>query len=210
MVKQKEVLSKNQVQELIDNAGSYETQLMIMTMVQTGMRVSELINFKKSWIIERDEVIHIQTNTTPIKWAPKRDSERKVPINRSLLINIKRHLGKRKKGYIFQSNKQTNSKQVGDRIIKSKTHGRYTYRSIIRKINTISLKTLGMNIGTHVFRATYASYLLKMKLDLESIRKLLGHSDIKTTLIYLRGLPDYNSWEEVRRVELMDLTIKNV
>jgi len=46
MVKQKEVLSKNQVQALIDNADSFETQLMIITMVQTGMRVGELVNFK--------------------------------------------------------------------------------------------------------------------------------------------------------------------
>jgi len=50
MVKQKEVLSKNQVQALIDNADSFETQLMIITMVQTGMRVGELVNFKPNWI----------------------------------------------------------------------------------------------------------------------------------------------------------------
>jgi len=33
----------------------------------------------------------------------------------------------------------------------------------------------------------------------------LGHSDIKTTLIYIRGLPDYNSWDTVRNMELMQL-----
>ncbi|MHA1249007.1 MAG: tyrosine-type recombinase/integrase [Candidatus Helarchaeota archaeon] len=63
----------------------------------------------------------------------------------------------------------------------------------MRKFNALSQQTFGNNIGTHVFRATYASHLLRAGLDLESIRKLLGHSDIKTTLIYIGGLPDYSS-----------------
>ena len=46
MVKQKLVLSKTQIQSLIDNAESFETKLIIATLVKTGMRVGELVNFK--------------------------------------------------------------------------------------------------------------------------------------------------------------------
>lgn len=153
-------------------------------------------------------LIYIQRNTTPIPWAPKRDSQRKVPITETLLMNLKRHLGNRKTGYIFQSQKQRSTiRRWDETILTRRTYGRYEYRSIVRKVNKIAIQVLGRSTGTHVFRATYASHLLKAKLDLESIRKLLGHSDIKTTLIYIRALPDYNSWDEVRRVELMELEL---
>ena len=65
MTKQKLVLSRKQIQSLIDNADSFELQLIIMVMVQTGMRVGELVNFKPNWINPNDKTINIQQNTTP-------------------------------------------------------------------------------------------------------------------------------------------------
>jgi integrase len=40
---------------------------------------------------------------------------------------------------------------------------------------------------------TYASHLLLADYDLQTIQKLLGHSDIKTTMIYLQSNPSVNS-----------------
>ena len=39
------------------------------------------------------------------------------------------------------------------------------------------------------FRHTYASHLLLADFDLQTIQRLLGHTDIKTTMIYLQTVP---------------------
>ena len=41
------------------------------------------------------------------------------------------------------------------------------------------------HVTSHVLRHTYATHLLEMGLDIMSLKELLGHTDIRTTLIYL-------------------------
>jgi site-specific recombinase XerD len=44
-------------------------------------------------------------------------------------------------------------------------------------------------VSPHTFRHTYASHLLLANYDLLTIQRLLGHSDIKTTMIYVQTVP---------------------
>ena len=48
----------------------------------------------------------------------------------------------------------------------------------------------GRHVGTHTLRHSYARHLLMNGIPLNYLSRWLGHSDIKTTLIYLQLVPD--------------------
>jgi len=48
---------------------------------------------------------------------------------------------------------------------------------------------LTKRVTSHTFRHTYATHMLQAGYDLRTIQTLLGHADIRTTMIYLHCLP---------------------
>ena len=161
-------------------------------MLKTGMRVSELVNFKVQWINSKDRMIHIQINRKPVYWEPKYCSIREIPVSENLITELKQFIGNRKTGYVFKSRKKSNSY-------------RYNETSVIHKINRITKKLFDKNLGTHIFRRTYASFLLNEGHNLTQIKNRLGHGDIKTTSLYLQDIPDRRDYDKTRNMELMKI-----
>jgi site-specific recombinase XerD len=44
-------------------------------------------------------------------------------------------------------------------------------------------------VSPHTFRHSFASHLLLANYDIHTIQRLLGHSDVKTTMIYIQTVP---------------------
>lgn len=107
-----------------------------------------------------------------------------VPISEPLRQLMKNIVGTRKKGYIFES---IASDQAMNKFLKS----------------VASTAEIDKVITHKVGRHTFATYYLKETKDLASLKEIMGHSDLKETLIYAHvldeskqeGMRCFNSFE---------------
>ncbi len=48
---------------------------------------------------------------------------------------------------------------------------------------------ISKKVGAHTMRHSFASHLVLAGVDLRTVQDLMGHADIKTTMIYLQTVP---------------------
>jgi site-specific recombinase XerD len=100
----------------------------------------------------------------------KGKKDRYVNLPESLLEQLRTYFKEyRPKEYLFEG-------QYG---------GQYSIRSA-QQVFHRAMDAAGINkkVGIHSLRHSYATHLLEVGTDISHIQKLLGHQDIKTTMVY--------------------------
>ncbi len=156
-------LSRDEEQKLIRCAYRENSSygLLLKTLFLTGARVSEFVSIKVEDFYFDEQMILIQKG--------KGGKSRYVPILPELAQELQTHLGSRKTGYVFESNRHTKFTARRIQQIVKETADR---AGIIKKVHP------------HLLRHTVATFLLEKGMPLEQIQKFLGHSKIETTQIY--------------------------
>jgi len=156
------ILTIKEIRKLIEITSNIKHKLIIKMLYGCGLRVSEIINLKKEDIDFNEDLIKI-------KLAKGRKDR---------FVNIPNSLKKELESYCNLNNKEI--------LFPSSRGGKLT-TATIRKIIKNSSKKAGIkkDIHPHTLRHSFATHLLEQGTDLRIIQKLLGHSDIKTTQIYL-------------------------
>lgn len=133
----------------------------------TGARVYKISNI-------RDDSINL--NTGLIRLMGKGGKERYVQIsNTSILEVLKKYYDEneqsiKKSGYFFVNNRESRYTEQSIRLMLKK----YTKQAGIER-----------NITPHMFRHSFATYLIEEGVDVSCVQQILGHSSIKTTQIYI-------------------------
>jgi integrase len=135
----------------------------------TGARKGELINLVWENVnIEKKYITIISTK----EYKTKTGEKRTVPLNPSAVRLIKKQKGINDK-YVFTG-------KEGNKINRDKPY---------RALKT-ALKKSGIEGNIHKFRHTFASHLVIAGESLYAVKELLGHKDIKHTMIYAHLSPN--------------------
>ena len=150
--------------------GPYRDQLIMRLMGGLGLRASEVIHL---------DIKHIDFDTGTLKVEQGKGSkDRVLPlVDPQIVMLLKLVIGERKKGPVILDNK-------GMPMTRS---GIYY---IVQKYNSQSIKLPPKQFHPHTLRHTFAVRYLKRGGNIRVLQKLLGHSDIRTTMIYLDLVPE--------------------
>lgn len=133
----------------------------------TGARVYEISNIRAE---------NVNLNTGLIQLMGKGAKERYVQIGSTSVLNILRkyyaenRAAIKKSGYFFVNGRGNRYTEQSIRLMLKK----YTAQAGIER-----------NITPHMFRHSFATYLIEEGVDISCVQRILGHSSIKTTQIYI-------------------------
>lgn len=140
---------------------------MILLLISTGMRVSELTHLKTS---------SLNLRAQKIKVIGKGQKERIIPVDSQTCEILQSYINDERRILDQQSSPLLFLTRKGEMISREN----FYYRLNKHAQNA----ALSKHITPHMLRHTFATTLLEGDADLRSIQELLGHSDIATSTIY--------------------------
>lgn len=159
-----EVLSKNEVKKLIRSARNFKHQFILAFIYSTGMRLNEARMLKINDIFVERKQILIRNG--------KGRKARYVILSEYIARTLPKYLAAyHPKVYLFEGLQEGFS--MGNRSLQHVINE-------ARQIAGISTKA-----SMHTLRHSFATHLLEDGVDIYSIQNLLGHAQLRTTIIYL-------------------------
>jgi len=158
------VFSRKELKALFNSPQRLKQRVMFSLIYSAGLRVSELSNLKITDIDSGRMQIKIRNS--------KGNKDRYVILSEVILKGLRKYvLSSKPKVYLF------NGKIKGTKL----SHG------AIQTSFRLAMKTAKINKegSLHTLRHTYATHLLEEGVDIVTIKELLGHSNIETTMMYL-------------------------
>ena len=168
------VLSREEVRRLLKAPKLLKHRVLIGLLYGCGLRCFEVRNLKISDLDFDRQMLHVRLG--------KGKKDRYVPLSPIMSRGLKAYINAESPStWLFNGREQEITGRAGGDF-----DSRYSQRGIQWALKQAK-KDAGITkeITVHTLRHTYATHLLEEGLDILSIKDLLGHECIDTTMIYL-------------------------
>ena len=165
------VLSKEEVWPLLSHCQLLKHKMLIGLLYGCGLRCMEVRSVRLQDLdFDREQLKVVQG---------KGKKDRYVPLSKHLIRGLKTYIEAEKpRTYLF--NGQPQGRAGGD------FDSRYSQRGVQWAVKQAA-KAAGItkDVCVHTLRHTFATHLLEDRLDIITLKNLLGHEQIETTMEYL-------------------------
>lgn len=159
----REPLSDDEVNRLTNACVSFREKLIIFSLLDTGLRVSELTGLRKENILWQEKRLAIHGKGGPFG---KLSKLRVLPLTERVRLLVEHH-------YTMEDTFGITKRQV-ERIVKA-----IAQRASISK-----------PVSPHVLRHTFAVNCIKRGISTRALQTFLGHDRLATTEIYMNLSPE--------------------
>lgn len=158
------VLSREELKRLFIAPQRLKQRVLLSLIYSAGLRVGEICHLKIS---------DIDSDRMQVRVVKSKGSiDRYVPLSKYALKGLRKYLKSSKpKEYLF--NGRYKGTPLGSSAIQQ------SFRLAKKKAN------IAKEVSVHSLRHTYATHLLEEGVDIVTIKELLGHATIETTMMYL-------------------------
>ena len=154
--------SQEEVRNLLNATENLKHKAILTIIYSCGLRLSELINLKIADIKSESDLLLIRQS--------KGNKDRIVALPDKLLLLLREYY----KVY-----------QPKDFLFEGAKGNQYSERSVQLILKNAMSKAGVLSKGSvHTLRHSYATHLIKSGIDVRVVQELLGHNDIRTTMIY--------------------------
>lgn len=158
------ILNRSELKELFKAPTLLKHRIVLTLIYSSGLRAQEVVNLKLSDIDFERKTIHIRQS--------KYKKDRIVPLADNMAKGLKKYLqAEHPHLWLFNGHEPD---------------GRYSVRGLSWVMReSLKKTTIRKEVTLHSLRHTYATHLLEEGLNIVTLKELLGHAHIATTMIYL-------------------------
>jgi site-specific recombinase XerD len=150
----------------------FRNHALFAMLLFAGLRKSELLHLKLTDVDLENLTIFVRLG--------KGNKDRIIPMSFTLAQSLNRYLIERRK----------QQKTCPEFFTSSNRNIGFTASGLKRLVNQLK-KASGLSFTIHKLRHTFATLMLEGGCDIYSLSKMMGHSDIKTTTIYLSATAEH-------------------
>lgn len=168
-----QVLTAVEGQAILDACQHLRDRLLFAVLLDTGMRIGEALGL-------RHEDLHLAERQVVV--MPRRNDNRaRAKGGRTRTIPTSAELMRLYADYLNNEYEILDSDYVFVNLW-GRPHGHPLSYPAVYDLVTRLRRSTGISFGPHLFRHTYATWLLRKGAGMESVKELLGHASVTTTI----------------------------